>query len=677
MHRSLVMRKISLLFLFVTIFIAVSAAQTQAYETINTNGQTYYKYMVKQGEGLWAISRAFKVSVNDILKSNPGSEAGLKNGQLLLIPVPAGASAPSTQAAQPTTPVTQPQVNVPVTTTVSQLPLDQNHTFRHTITRGETLFGIAQMYNTSVDEIVRYNSGLTENIAEGQIIVVPQQRSLSSTRENYRYHTILPKETLYSVSRTYSLKPEDLIAANTGLSVETFQIGKTIRVPFFQTQADFIPYEQQTQNVMHQVKRGETLYSISQAYDVPVESIEEANPMLVSGLKTNMELIIPVKVTSLDENARTREIEASRLLSQSSETQRTDVIRVGVLLPFLDQTSGQHLRLQEYYEGFLLAVDRMKKDGANVEVYVFEIGTRAKLESLLGTMEMEALHLLIGGMTDEQIKILSDFTKRHNIKYIIPFSSKNVEVQEDNNIFQVNSPQSYIYSKASGVFMETFRNANVVIVNVPGRSDKAEFISTLKADLKRRNIRYNELSLTTNLSTDILPLLQSSGENVIVPSTGDSGSLREITDALAKVHQARQGIITRLFGYPEWQTYNAQVKKSLHQYGAYFYTSFYVDDQDIETRQFIENFKLWYGRDLINTYPKYGLFGYDTGIFFLNAVHRFGTNFEQRINRMPSNTLQFAFNFERVNNWGGFINTGLYLIHYDVNNAVYKINKSR
>ncbi|MDD2911118.1 MAG: LysM peptidoglycan-binding domain-containing protein, partial [Petrimonas sp.] len=572
MHTSLGMRKIVLVILFAAFFTAISGAQIPALEKITTNGQPFYKYKVKSGEGLLAISRTFNVTVDEILKHNPTAGSGLKNGQELLIPVREGLTAST--------------VSAPLTQSGQQPPLDQNHTFRHTIARGETLYGIAQMYNTSVDEIIRNNSGLTENIAEGQVIVVPQQRSLSSTRENYRYHTILPKETLYSVSRTYSLKPEDLIAANTGLSVETFQIGKTIRVPFYQMQADFIPYEQQTQNVTHKVKRGETLYSISQAYDVPVESIEKANPILVAGLKTNMELIVPVKVSRLDENARTREIEANRLLSLSNETQKTDVIRVGLLLPFLDKSGGQHLRLQEYYEGFLLAVEKMKKEGANIEVYVFEIGSRAKLESLLGTLEMESLHLLIGGMTDDQISLISNFSKKHNIKYIIPFSSKNSEVQNNNHVFQVNSPQSYFYSKASGVFMETFRNANVVIVNAPGRSDKAEFLSTLKADLRRRNIRYQELSLTSNLSTDMLPLLNSNGENVIVPSTGDSGSLREITAALTQVHQARQGVITRLFGYPEWQTYSTEMKKLFHQYGTYFYTSFYVDEQDVETRQF-------------------------------------------------------------------------------------------
>lgn len=663
MYTPLGMKKIVLFILFAVFFTAISDAQTPAHEKITTNGQTFYKYKVKSGEGLLAISRTFNVTVDDILKHNPIAGSRLKNGQELLIPIWEGLTASTVSAT--------------LTQTGQQPPIDQSRFFRHTTARGETLYGIAQMYNTSVDEIIRYNSGLTENIAEGQVIVVPQQRSLSSTRENYCYHTILPKETLYSVSRTYSLKPEDLIAANTGLSVETFQIGKTIRIPLHQMRADFIPYEQNTQNVTHKVKRGETLYSISQAYNVSVESVKKANPILVEGLKTDMELIVPVKVTRLDENVHMREIEANRLLGLSDEMRKTDVIRVGLLLPFLDKSGGQHLRLQEYYEGFLLAVDKMKKEGANIEMYVFEVGSRAKLESLLGTLEMESLHLLIGGMTDDQISLISDFSKKHNIKYIIPFSSKNSEVQNNNHIFQVNSPQSYFYSKASEVFMETFKNANVIIVNDRGRSDKAEFLSTLKADLKRRNICYQELSLTLNLSADMLPLLQNDGENVIVPSTGDSGSLREIIAALTQVHQDRQGIITRLFGYPEWQTYDTEMKKLFHQYGTYFYTSFYVDEQDVEIRQFEEHFKFWYGRDLINTYPKYGMFGYDTGMFFLNAVYRYGTNFEQQINRIPSNSLQFSFKFDRVNNWGGFINTGLYLIHYDTGDVVHKINKSR
>lgn len=662
MHHSFGMRKTITLFLFFAIFVSAVAAQASAYETVTRNGNKFYKYKVQSGEGLYAISRTFKVTVADILKHNPGTDSGLKNGQELLIPVSETAAPASARTVQ------QPP----------QSPANQNHTFRHTVARGETLYGISRMYNTSIDEIKRYNPGLTQDISEGQVVVVPQQRILVSNKdENYRYHTISAKETLYSVSRTYSLKPEDLVAVNPGLSEKTFLIGKTIRVPFFQSNADFVPYSEQTQNLVHRVQRGETLYSISRAYDVSQAEIEKMNPMLAAGMKVNMELIIPVKAARLDENVQAQEQAARRLLNQSKESQKVDVINVGLLLPFLDKTSDQHLRFQEYYEGFLLAVKKMRDEGANINVYVFEIGSKAKLESLLETLEMQSLNLLIGGMTDAQIKTLSDFSNKYSIKYVVPFSSKNNEVQNSSNMFQVNSPHSYLYSKASGVFMDNFRKSNVVIVNVPGRSDKADFISILKSDLKKNNTRYKEITLTSNLETDLAQQLQAGGENVIVPSTGDSGALRDIMQALDKVRQSQSGLVTRLFGYPEWQTFNNDLKSSMHKFGTYFYSTFYVDDKDSATRSFVDEFKRWYGRNLINTTPKYGMFGYDTGLYFLTAIHRFGNNFEQQLDRMPTNYIQFAFNFERVNNWGGFINTGLFLIHYDANKMIYKINKSR
>ncbi|MFA7494576.1 MAG: LysM peptidoglycan-binding domain-containing protein, partial [Proteiniphilum sp.] len=210
-------------------------AQDLRYKTVEVNGQIYYEYNVQSGEGLYAISRTFSVSVADILRHNPGAERGLQNGQKLLIPV-AGtnngekvSSSPSPQSPRPPGSIQSP-------------PQDQNTAFQHTVVLGETVFGIARMYHTTVDEIFRLNPGTGEGINEGQVLTIPQRRVISQEKEeNYRYHTILPKETLYSVSRTYSLKPEDVMRANPGLSVETFQIGKTIRIPFFESYEVILP----------------------------------------------------------------------------------------------------------------------------------------------------------------------------------------------------------------------------------------------------------------------------------------------------------------------------------------------------------------------------------------------------------------------------------------------------
>jgi len=175
------------------------------------------------------------------------------------------------------------------------------------------------------------------------LLVIPQRRIISEEKEeNYRYHTILPKETLYSVSRTYSLKPEDVVVANPAYRVETFQIGRVIRIPFFESYETFVPYE--------------------------------------------------------GENSRDEQ-QANRLLYHEGSARRLNMINVALLLPLLDETGNGHLRLQEYYEGFLLAVNEFKERGGNLQLYVFEIGkgtdTR-KLESLLETMEMQSLHLIVG-----------------------------------------------------------------------------------------------------------------------------------------------------------------------------------------------------------------------------------------------------------------------------------------
>ncbi len=637
------------------------SSQNKPYTTVSRNGQSFYEYKVQPGEGLYSVARNMSVSQEIIIKHNPDVKNGLQSGQSIFIPTSEVNNASKT-------PLSKPQIN------------NQNHTFKHTVARGETLYSISQMYNTTVAEIIRYNSGLTEIIEVGQVILIPQTISSNSSDVNYRYHVIAPKETLYSVSRTYSLKPEDLVAANQGLSVETFRAGTTIRIPISKPEQNYVPYQEQTKNIVHKVKRNETLYSISKKYNVDVEEIKRNNPMLSAGLRIEMELHIPVKLESLDENVSAKEIQANNLLIKRDIMQNLDVIKIGLLLPFLEKTDNQHLRLQEYYEGFLIAVDRMKSMGANIELFVFDIGTKndtRKLESLLGTTEMKELHLIIGGISEEQISILAKFSQKNNIKYVIPLSSKNELVQNNSSIFQVNAPQSYLYSKAADAFMNIFKNENVIIANLE-KTEKTDFISALKSDLRKSGNIAKEVTFGADASAEtLIGSMRSNKENVIVPTSGNSNDLRRLLDAINSIKQSNPEYSIRMFGYPEWQTFGSAITNRLKKTGTYFYSAFYTEESDYESQKFLSDFKKWYNRDLINTYPKYSMLGYDTGLFFMTALHRNGLNFEQNIQSVSVNTIQFAFHFERVNNWGGFINTGLYLIHYDTNGVVHKINKSR
>ncbi len=640
-------------------------AQQLPYEIVTVDGQSYYKYKVQPGEGLYAVSRIFSISVADLLRYNPGSNSGLQNGQELLIPVTQVSERISSDAA--------PQ-------DISRNdPTDQNTSFKHTVVKGETVYSISKMYHTTVDQIIRLNPSAANGIAIGSVLSIPQRRVISSEKEeNYRYHTILPKETLYSVAKTYRLKPEDVIRANVGLSVESFQIGKTIRIPFFESYEVVKPFEKQTANIIHTVQRGETLYSIARKYDVEVSTLEQMNPMLAGGLKPNMELIVAVARSKVDNLDPREENQANRLLTKQSPSQRVDMMKVGLLLPFLDQTSRGHLRLQEYYEGFLLAVNEMKERGANFELYVFEIGKGndiGKLESLLGTLEMQSLNLIIGGVNDAQIKVLSDFSRSHNIKYVVPFSQSNVEVLNNGFMFQVNPMSSLVFTKTVTYFTQKFRNANIIFVEGGGDPQK-EFVTLLQSSLKQQGIPFKTIAEAGLLTTSSENVLRIGQENLILPLSSDAATLRKVTSELKKVHEATPEIVTHLFGHPDWQTYG-ELKDELTQFGTYFYTPFFVDQQSYQAKRFMDEFKRWYGREPMETYPSYGMWGYDTALYFLTALQRNGLNFEQKINDVDVSTIQFPYYFERLNNWGGLINGALYLVHYDQNGSISKTELKR
>ncbi|MDR0333627.1 MAG: LysM peptidoglycan-binding domain-containing protein [Dysgonamonadaceae bacterium] len=531
----------------------------------------------------------------------------------------------------------------------------------YNVQQGEGLHAISRTFSVSVAEILRHNPGANTGLQLGQRLYIPAQGVVSDP--NATYHVILPQETLFSVSRAFSLRPDDLIAANPGLSAETFQIGRMIRIPLVEVTENVLPG-----HTRHVVQAGETLFSISRQYQVEIDDITRANPMVSEGLRTDMKLQIPIGTLL----ASTQQVLSPNLNSP------TNTIRVGLLLPFNDETGGGHHRMQEYYEGFMLAVERLKGAGANMEIFPFDIGrgndTR-RLESILGTLEWQSLDLIIGGTDDTHIRILSNFARTYNIKHVIPFRQNVAEVQNNQQVFQVNPPPNILHIKASNEFLRLSGSANIVFVT-GGNNNQTDFVNQLQSDLRRNNISFETVVSTNGLNTALIPLLSTTGETVIVPTSDEQAFVRLIMNELEEVHDANSNRITRLFGYPNWQTYSALTRR-FHQFGTYIFTSFYVDNNNPETRTFNDNFRRWYGRPPMPNHPSFAMWGYDTGLFFLTALHRHGVNFEQHIHQVRVPTLQHTFSFERANNWGGFINTGMYIVHFDTNGTIHKIDRSR
>ena len=77
---------------------------------------------------------------------------------------------------------------------------------------------------------------------------------------------------------------------------------------------------------------------------------------------------------------------------------------------------------------------------------------------------------------------------------------------------------------------------------------------------------------------------------------------------------------------------------------------------------------------MANTFPKYGMLGFDTAYFFLKGLNDYGSNFEDQVKQMQVTPIQTGFKFDRVNNWGGFINRKVFFVHFTKNYELIKLD---
>lgn len=564
---------------------------------------------------------------------------------------------------------------------------DYNNTFtKHTVKIGETAYSVANAYQTTVDEIYKLNPEARSGVKIGQELKVPVVSSQSTgTKETARRHIIQPKETLFSVSQKYRITVSELLKANPGLSESTFSIGREINIPELYTlsgekyandQSLSQPIKAKRQ---HQVRKQETLYSISKIYNCDIEEILSLNPDVKNfGLREGEFIIIPAEniqaviTTDYNSNLYTDISEFSDL--PPAYQYQDGVVRIALLLPFIKGTKDiSEAKIAEYYEGFLLAVQRMKERGLNAEIYTFDIGDESdtkRLKSILGTYELNSLDLIIGGVSDKQVQMLSRFAKKTGTNYVVPFSNKNTGVEFNEKIYQIANSHSSQYEVIAKAFAKKFRQANIIFLSEQGSDDnKMDFVSVLQNELKNQNIAYQTTKTNTSISSDLSVALNKNKKNIIVPTSSSENSLKRITEVLDLLK--KQGFNISLFGYPEWQIYINE-RASLHKYNSYMYGMFFLDEKDPDALLFADRYKKWYNKSLVVSYPKFAHMGYDTGILFLTALQQSGRNFAPRINSIKTHTLQSALYFEPIGEKGGYVNTGIYFVNFKPDGSVEK-----
>ena len=203
------------------------------------SGSNYYT--VKSGDSLWSISKKYGITVDELKEANNLSSNLLSVGQNLLIP--------------------SKETNVT--------------TDEYVVVKGDTLYGIANKFNTTVDNLKSINKLTTDALAIGQILKIPMNNS------NTNIYKVEKGDTLYKIAQKYNITIDQLKNAN-NLNNNILSIGQELKIPI-----------NTSENVTYTIKKGDTLYSIAKEFGTTVSALTDLNNLSTTVLSIGQKLLLP------------------------------------------------------------------------------------------------------------------------------------------------------------------------------------------------------------------------------------------------------------------------------------------------------------------------------------------------------------------------------------------------
>jgi LysM repeat protein len=226
------------------------------------------EHKIQKGETAYFIAQKYKVSIDEIYKLNPESQNGIKDNQIIKIPVH------------------------------SLEKENQNQQITHVVGAKETLFGLSKQYNISVEALQNANPILANGLQIGQQLIIPQNSNLPKTEtatSSKASHLVLAKESLFSIARQYNVSVQDLESTNKELLQNGLQIGQTISIPNKRKTLDGRVRVINQETVFHVVEPKETKFAIAKKYGISIDQLEAQNPEIVNGLVVGNKLAINSK----------------------------------------------------------------------------------------------------------------------------------------------------------------------------------------------------------------------------------------------------------------------------------------------------------------------------------------------------------------------------------------------
>ncbi len=597
-------------------------------------GKVYFIHIVKPGQTLYAISKAYNVTEKDIAIENPGVYSGLQVGQMLKIPE-----------------------QVPSREGMNIEKADTARFIYHTLQLGENLFALSRSFNVTVDEIRQANPALDENhLRIGQVILIPRAKSVYKD-EDFIFHKVRRRDTLFGISKRYNVSIDDIRKFNPELQWGGLKTGQIVRIPKAKAIQEYAVITGDTITVPDSL-------NIIIADTVPPISFEEYASELpyYKGKKLNVAFLIPYayqeKVEQLKENE-----EEAELKSQDQTESPSDQLPAAV-------------NFIEFMQGSLLAVDSLRKEGLSLNIHYFDTHESPEhMRKILASPFFRNVDLIVGPFYSWNVEIVNDFSREHRIPMVCPFYSSDSLTATNPYFFQLNPSYTTEIKQAAQYLAKDFDKNFVFIYGTDSLETKK--IEYFKSELLKslENYTYSENAIVkeiifdniahADISNDLTQAFSKDKENVVIILVADDEAF--VTALVSQLYFQLRNFDIRVFGMPQWPVFQHSDFIYFHKLGLTYITPYYYSFEDPAVKAFLEKFRKTFKAEPSYTTRKgcpYAFLGYDATFAFLDAIRKEDNQFIRMMINDDSPKLLPGFRFRKKTTDGGFENQSLRVVTF-------------
>lgn len=681
---------------------AAALAAGKSKTVVVIDGAKYYVHTVGKGETLYGLARTYGVGERVILSLNPAAAGGLKAGAKLKIPFTAeAAGAPSERKLRKT--------------------FDT-----HTVAEGETLYAISRRYAIPLGTLIEDNPSLDPiRLRPGERILVRRkergtepagavQAQWESYRENlnsvadegYAYHMVAAGETFYALARRFGTTEARLSELNGGLQPAGLKAGAIIKVPSNgATRASAggtAPGKPEDRRAGWPETR--PARDAGGAAGTEPEADAAAQAEAARGKRTEDATAPAEAIRGADGAARTRQDEAAAwsVPAGTAETEfggfapdalfgrlpRTDSVGTGdttrLEVDFRPLGRGETLRVAlmlplavhgvananylEFYQGFLLGLDSVKRAGYSVHVDLFNTERNAETVRRI-VEEDEAFRnadLVVGPVYEQPLEPVVRFAELRGIPVVSPLA--NITGIDSDVLFQMAPTPERKYDKAADL-TDGSKQITLIYSDRTDREFEAEIRSLIgDREYRKHHYVYEHASVVErrgkgNSPSDLTPLLQNTADNVFVVMADNELDVDRILAALASAYTS---IVSRgstpprfvVLGNARWNRYNNLSREIFFKDHVVFLSSYHAK-RDSET---VLRFDSDYIRAFGSLPTLYSYRGYDTALIFAPAM--FG-DIRYDLDGTDYTPLQTTYTFGRSEGRGNHVNRNWTRVNYN------------